>query len=174
MRRLILVASMLASFGVFASQGSEFSKLTPHEALDEANAMFRTGEASIQVKPTKIVGQFKDGSLGAVPLEKEFLVSIAPYLNKMHPCDMHLPTGCTGELQNEKMGVTVYDKDSHRQLLFKMAKANPNGFIDLWLPRDREHLEIIVNYKGKKATKVIGTSIMDNTCITDMKLESVS
>jgi len=29
-----------------------------------------------------------------------------------------------------------------------------------------------VNYKGKKATKVIGTSIMDNTCITDMKLES--
>ncbi|MGX9522625.1 CueP family metal-binding protein [Vibrio mediterranei] len=164
---------ILFSVGVMASEGSEFEKLSPHKAMQKANLWYGTGKAMIQVRPNEIIGKFKDGSIAQIPLEDEFLVSIAPYIKRSHPCSFHGPTGCTGELQDKNVGVTIYDDRKHQQILSKVMRTNSNGFIDLWLPRDKEHLKVAITYKGMKATKEIGTTNEDLTCITDMKLQKV-
>lgn len=44
-----------------------------------------------------------------------------------------------------------------------------NGFIDLWLPRDRIY-QVKIEYDGKAAESTISTFDGDNTCITTMQL----
>lgn len=51
----------------------------------------------------------------------------------------------------------------------KMMKSQPNGFIDLWVPRDRKYTTKI-EYNGKSVEGEISTFEGDNTCITTMQL----
>jgi len=44
-----------------------------------------------------------------------------------------------------------------------------NGFIDLWLPRDKT-FNVTIEHNGKVAESVISTFEGDNTCITTMQL----
>src|SRR5699024_8097918 len=37
--------------------------------------------------------------------EDEFFVSIAPFINQTHPCEIHSLTGCQGEMVNEEFDV---------------------------------------------------------------------
>lgn len=161
---------VLTSFNALASQGSEFEKLTPEQALEQANAWHGSNQAGVQIFPTYITAKFADGSTGNIPIKDKHLVSVAPYINHTHPCDFHVATGCTGELQGVKVGVTVYDEASHKQLMQKMMTTNSNGFVDLWLPKDKKNLTVVIHYKGKEARKTLATGKTDLTCITDMKL----
>ncbi|CAM4221016.1 CueP family metal-binding protein [Vibrio neonatus] len=163
-------AILLVSFSSMASQGSDFEKLTPQQALVQANKWYGSHDASVQVFPTYMSAKFADGSQATLPIKDKHLISIAPFITHNHPCDFHVPTGCTGELKGVNVGVTVYDKTTNKQLIYKMLKTNPNGFIDLWLPKDRENLKVEITYAGKKATKILSTGKTDLTCITDMKL----
>jgi hypothetical protein len=101
--------------------------------------------------------------------EDEFFVSIAPYLNNTHPCAIHSLTGCQGELVEKEFYVTVIDPEGHPVLDKQAMKSQPNGFIDLWLPRDQTY-QVTVEHDGKKAEAEISTFIEDDTCITTMQL----
>ena len=44
-----------------------------------------------------------------------------------------------------------------------------NGFIDLWLPRDKT-FQVKIEHDGKTAESEVSTFEGDNTCITTMQL----
>ncbi len=50
------------------------------------------------------------------------------------------------------------------------VKTQNNGFLDLWLPREKV-LEITVSLDGKTATEEFTTNHGDQTCVTTMKIK---
>jgi len=100
--------------------------------------------------------------------DDEFFVSIAPFINETHPCDIHSLTGCQGELANEDVDLLI-ENSSGDVILNEKKQTEANGFIDLWLPRD-DTFNVTITQDGKKTTSVISTFDGDNTCITDMQL----
>lgn len=100
--------------------------------------------------------------------EEEFFVSIAPFNNVTHPCDIHSLTGCQGELVEEDFDLYITDS-SGDVVLDETMKTEGNGFIDLWLPRNETYQVVIT--QGDKATESeLSTFENDNTCITTMQL----
>lgn len=99
--------------------------------------------------------------------EDEFFVSIAPYVEKTHPCAIHSLTGCRGELVNTEIALLIKDLDGNT-IMDQTVTTQPNGFIDLWLPRDKVFL-VTMTYQGMKAESEISTFKDDNTCITTMR-----
>jgi hypothetical protein len=57
-------------------------------------------------------------------------------------------------------GLTLLDEDT---------TTLPNGFIDLWLPRDLK-VDVSIRARGLQAAVRVGTSDTDSTCITTPKL----
>ena len=100
--------------------------------------------------------------------EREFFVSIAPYKQDTHPCQIHSLTGCQGELTNEEFNVRIADSNGNI-VLDEVKMSGSNGFIDLWLPRDQQY-QVIIEQDGKKAESTLSTYKNDNTCITTMQL----
>jgi len=100
--------------------------------------------------------------------DDKFFVSIAPFINETHPCDIHSLTGCQGELANEDVEVHI-ENSSGDVILDEKKQTEANGFIDLWLPRD-DTFNVTITQDGKKTTSEISTFDGDNTCITDMQL----
>src|SRR5699024_4598072 len=80
--------------------------------------------------------------------EDEFFVSIAPFLNETHPCDIHSLTGCQGELVNEDLEVQI-ENSSGEVILDEKQQTEANGFIDLWLPRD-DTFNVTITQEEKK------------------------
>src|SRR5699024_7565991 len=72
--------------------------------------------------------------------EDEFFVSIAPFVNETHECDIHSLTGCQGELVDTEF--EVYIEDSEGEVI-----------------KDEE-----------ESTSEITTFDGDKTCITDMQM----
>ncbi|WP_438350743.1 CueP family metal-binding protein [Paenibacillus sp. FA6] len=100
--------------------------------------------------------------------ENEFFISIAPYVKETHPCAIHSLTGCQGEMVEEEFDVYIADMEGN-MILDQTMKSQSNGFIDLWLPRDKTY-RITVEHDGKTAESEISTFKDDNTCITTMQL----
>lgn len=100
--------------------------------------------------------------------EDEFFVSIAPFLETTHPCEVHSLTGCQGELVEEEFEVYIEDEDGNIILDDSMTSFK-NGFMDLWLPREK-NLQITIEHEGKTSTAEISTFEGDKTCITTMQL----
>lgn len=100
--------------------------------------------------------------------EKEFFVSIAPYVEQTHPCAIHSLTGCQGELADEEFFLQIADSDGN-VFVDKAVRSLANGFIDLWLPRDRTY-NVRIEQAGKSAEAAITTFEGDNTCIATMQL----
>ncbi|MFA9556794.1 CueP family metal-binding protein [Evansella sp. AB-rgal1] len=99
--------------------------------------------------------------------EDEFFVSIAPYVETTHPCAIHSLTGCQGEMIEEEFA--VYIEDIEGNVIFdSKLKSFENGFIDLWLPRDKK-LRVVIEHDGKRVESEISTFEDDNTCITTMQ-----
>ncbi|PZD97386.1 hypothetical protein DNH61_03300 [Paenibacillus sambharensis] len=98
----------------------------------------------------------------------EFFVSIAPYINDTHPCAIHNLATCRGEMKNEKFDVLIVDLEGS-VVLSETMQSQANGFVDLWLPRDRKY-RVTITYGDKTATSEISTFENDNTCIADMQL----
>jgi hypothetical protein len=98
----------------------------------------------------------------------EFFVSIAPYVKNTHPCATHSLTGCQGELTEQEFSVTIEDTEGN-VIVDQTMKSQSNGFIDLWLPRDKKY-NVMIEQDGVKAKAEISTFKSDNTCVTTMQL----
>ncbi|MEI2398526.1 CueP family metal-binding protein [Paenibacillus phytohabitans] len=100
--------------------------------------------------------------------ENEFFLSVAPYVQKTHPCATHSLTGCQGEMAGQEFDVYIEDAEG-KEVMKQTVKSQPNGFIDLWLPRDQK-LQITVTHDGKQAKTEVSTFKSDDTCLTTMQL----
>src|SRR5699024_9754641 len=100
--------------------------------------------------------------------EDEFFVSIAPFVQETHPCSIHSLTGCQGELAEKEFDVFIEDEDGNIIIDEKLTSLK-NGFIDLWLPRDK-NFHVKIQYDSKTVESEISTFEGDNTCITTMQL----
>ncbi|QED49477.1 hypothetical protein FSZ17_20635 [Cytobacillus dafuensis] len=77
-------------------------------------------------------------------------------------------TGCQGELANKEFNLFIEDADGN-VIQDEMVTSPSNGFIDLWLPRDKT-FQIKIEHDGKIAESKLSTFEGDPTCITTMKL----
>ncbi|MCK1975685.1 CueP family metal-binding protein [Jeotgalicoccus huakuii] len=101
--------------------------------------------------------------------ENEFFVSVAPYLTYTHPCEFHSLTGCQGELVNEKMDVKITD-DEGEIYVDETLTTLENGFLDFWLPRDKNYT-MEISYHDKTVNHDFSTFEGDSTCLTDLQLK---
>ncbi|MEQ2466259.1 CueP family metal-binding protein [Niallia hominis] len=98
----------------------------------------------------------------------EFFVSFAPYLIDTHPCAIHNLAGCRGELANKEFAVYIEDQDG-KVYVDEQITSQANGFIDVWLPRNKD-FKMTISYNGKTAKTEFATFKDDNTCITTLPL----
>jgi len=129
------------------------------EATDET--------ASITSKELIVTDKDEDETIYPLP-DDEFFVSIAPYINETHPCMNHSLTGCQGELVKEKFDVYIEDTEGNI-IVEDTLETEANGFIDLWLPRDKTY-NITIDQNGKKVESEFSTFEEDGTCITTLQL----
>jgi len=100
--------------------------------------------------------------------DEDFFVSIAPFIHQTHPCKTHALGSCQGELPKEEFEVRI-ENDKGDIITDETIASKPNGFIDLWLPRDNTYT-ITLTYDDKTVTGEITTFKGDDTCITTMQL----
>jgi len=77
-------------------------------------------------------------------------------------------TGCQGELVEEEFDVFIEDMEGN-VIIDEKVKSQTNGFIDLWIPRDKTY-RIKIKHVGKVSESEISTFENDGTCITNMQL----
>jgi hypothetical protein len=129
----------------------------------------KDAEVSASVTSSQLVLTDKDEKKTTYDLPKdEFFVAIAPYIETTHPCETHSLTGCQGELTNKEFDLYIED-DKGNVIMDETVKSQSNGFIDLWLPRDKTY-KVNVTRDGKKAEQEISTFDGDLTCISTMQL----
>lgn len=131
-----------------------------------ANQTFK-GSASITSEELIVTHENGRKEVYELP-EDEFFVSIAPYVEQTHPCAIHSLTGCRGELAGEEFDVYIEDSEGTVIVNEKMVSTQ-NGFIDLWLPRDKTY-QVKIQYGEKSAVSELKTFAGDDTCITTMQL----
>ncbi|AIW40971.1 CueP family metal-binding protein [Paenibacillus polymyxa] len=124
--------------------------------------------ASITSSQLSVSEDGKTTKTYALP-DNEFFLSIAPYMEQTHPCATHSLTGCQGEMKDEEFSVTIHDSTGNSVMNKTLVKSQSNGFIDLWLPRDKTY-SVTVEHEGKSAKSQISTFETDDTCITTMQL----
>ena len=100
--------------------------------------------------------------------EDDFFVSIAPFINETHPCEIHSLTGCQGEMVDKDFDISIEDMEGNI-ILDEAMNSGSNGFIDLWIPRDKTY-RVKVTHDGKQVESEISTFENDGTCITTMQL----
>lgn len=137
--------------------------------VDEYSAGNFTDDHSASISATELIITNEDDTEKAYELpEDEFFVSIAPFVNETHPCDIHSLTGCQGELVDADFDIVIENKAGDI-VVDETMNSEKNGFVDLWLSRD-ETYNVTVNYDGKEVKSEISTFDQDGTCITTMQL----
>jgi len=142
----------------------------PEEALALANAWKEEG-AGVQSYLTSeaVVFRLGGGREVRVPLpEDRMVVAVAPYVRFTHPCEVHFMSSCQGELAGERVWLRVEDANGGVVREGEVALL-PNGFVELWLPRDRRYL-LTVRYRGLEARRTLETFAGSPTCVTDLRL----
>ncbi|MDP2813915.1 MAG: CueP family metal-binding protein [Erysipelotrichaceae bacterium] len=94
----------------------------------------------------------------------EFYVSVAPYINEVHPCKTHNLVSCRGEIFNKEFEVSIVREDGI-VILSQKAKSMNSGFIGLWLPKGIEAI-LTIKYNGLSVARPISTFDNSDTCIT--------
>ncbi|MFA5180543.1 MAG: CueP family metal-binding protein [Syntrophales bacterium] len=174
---IVMSIFILYSQIAFAQHGQDQQLRDELKGIDAKKAMkiaYKWRSENIDVKtfvtPDAVNFQFKDGKTVAVPLPDDLMiVSIAPYVNKTHPCATHTMSSCDAELKITNVKVVAVTAGG-KTLINKTMKTAPTGFLDLWLPRNQA-INITVNSKGKSATGKIFTNRDSKTCETTLKLE---
>ena len=64
-------------------------------------------------------------------------------------------TGCQGEMAEEEFDVYIEDTEGNL-ILDETLKSQSNGFIDLWLPRDKTY-RITITHDGKTVKSEFST-----------------
>lgn len=93
-----------------------------------------------------------------------FYLSMAPYINDVHPCTQHNLVSCRGEQFNQEFDVNITTKDGKVVLNQKM-KSMSNGFIGVWLPRNIDAV-LTIKYADLSVTVDIATFADNDTCLT--------
>jgi len=169
--------ALLASFGIEAGSGSaggaDSDQADPAAivaTLDELPLSDRPEDLATSITATELRIQPDTPDEATVPLEgDDFYLSIAPYRDETHPCTFHSPTGCVGELRSTPIELRVTDAESGEVVVERAAETADNGFVGLWLPRDREY-EIEVVSDGDRGIETVRTGDGDPTCITTLRL----
>lgn len=78
-------------------------------------------------------------------------------------------TGCQGELVEKEFDVYIEDEDG-KVIVDEKITSQPNGFFDLWLPRNKTYLTKI-EYDGKSVEAELSTFEDAGTCITNLQLK---
>lgn len=68
----------------------------------------------------------------------------------------------------EEFDIYIEDMDGN-VIVDDTLESQPNGFIDLWLPRDKKY-QVKIDHNGKQVESEISTYENDATCITTMQL----
>lgn len=177
MKKLVIGVTGVAvvALGVYLFALSDGKDETSKIATGEIKQMvqnFSSGNstalsASITPRELTVVSEDSKETTFRLP-DDEFFVSIAPFVNETHPCAIHSLTTCRGEMANEEFNIYIEDVDG-KVVMDQVIKSQPNGFIDLWIPRDKD-LKIKISHDGKTVESEISTFDKDNTCITTMQL----
>jgi len=167
-----VLALMVAGCGENGDRGSATSAARNGEAVKKLVSDLSAGKIkakSASVSATELTVEWPDGerTVHALP-QDEFFVSIAPYIDRTHPCVNHSLTGCRGELAGMPFDIRIED-ESGAVLLETTAVTPDNGFIDLWLPRNRT-FRVTISRDGRTAVSDISTFDGEPTCITTMRL----
>lgn len=168
--RLTFLAVLLIS--IMAACNNETSESNQEKDIKEMVHDYSVGDfeditASITSHELIVTDQNNKETTYDLP-EDEFFVSIAPFETTTHECAIHSLTGCQGELVEVDFQVHIEDEDGN-VVIDKTMTTFENGFIDLWLPRDKT-FNVTIEHNGKVAESVISTFEGDNTCITTMQL----
>ena len=145
--------------------------LDAREALALANRWGTTTpevQSYVDTKAVKVT--FKNsGKSVEIPLpEDQMVVAFAPYIDKTHPCEIHYMSGCQGELVDTSVKVVASLSDGV-VLIDKEITTMKNGFLELWLPRNKE-ITVTMEALGRRVEGKIGTFPDSNTCITTFQL----
>lgn len=160
-----------------AQAGRGISVETALEKADAAQAIARANEwkwsrkdVKSYVTPEKVIFEFPDGSITRIALpEEKQMVALAPYLRETHPCATHYTSSCQGELAEQPFSVKAVDPEGH-VLIDEVMTTGKNGFIELWLPRDRQ-ISLEIRQGNLIARNTIGTFADSKTCVTTFQLQ---
>lgn len=135
-------------------------------SLDQTNDDRDSGVMG-SVRYDSIVFSTPDGET-ILPIEDEFYLALAPYVDQTHECYYHNLATCQGELVGEDIDVTITTDDGE-VLVDETATTYDNGFVGFWLPRDITGT-IEVTHDGRSVTAPIATGPDDPTCVTTLQL----
>lgn len=177
MKKIILTIAVLivGAAGIFIVTSKNEDTSSNNRAAEDVKQLVqhysanRTVQASASINSHQLIVAVE----GAKPVtyalpDDEFFVSIAPFKQKTHPCAIHSLTGCQGELVNEAFEVYIADTDGN-EIIHQTMTTLSNGFIDLWLPRNRTY-HVVIKQGNHIAESELSTFEGDNTCVTTMQL----
>ena len=175
--KLKLLAISLLAMTTLVACSSESSQTTISTASEQKDIKDLVNDYSVgnikaesaSITSTQLITKDLNGNEEVFELpEDEFFVSIAPYITQTHPCTNHSLTSCQGEMINKEFDVTIKDTEGNVIVDEKM-KTQANGFIDLWVARDKT-FEISIEHEGKKVESTFSSFEKDGTCITTLQL----
>lgn len=156
-----------------AGEAGPLAGLSAREAVALANDWAARGEAvTTYVTTETLFVKWPDGREAKVALPRDqAYVAVAPYVNSTHPCTFHYISSCRAELAGTPFKVTARTDDG--RVVFEGAVTSlPNGFVELWLPRDLDlTLTVEAPGLGLAGQGRISTRSGSRTCVTDIKLD---
>ncbi|MDA3940984.1 MAG: CueP family metal-binding protein [Spirochaetia bacterium] len=190
MKKIAIIALSLISIIIFfacssrevqsqpMSSSSSKSSISPkgldnldaREALVLANK-WKTSNPEITsfIESDKLIVQFANKTTVEIPLPSEsMVVALAPYIDKTHSCSTHYISGCQGELVDVSVKVLALQDDG-TVLIDQTMKTMANGFIELWLPRNK-NISLTLESMNLKSEGELTTFSDSNTCITTFQL----
>ncbi|WP_243028635.1 CueP family metal-binding protein [Thermus albus] len=170
MKKLLALALGVA-LGVAQAPSPEALKgLGPEEALALAKRWREEGQKVVSyATPEALFFEFADGRKVQMALKDRFLLAVAPYVSRTHPCQVHYFSSCTGELQEEVFEVRVLEGE--KEVLKTQLKTGRDGFFELWLPRNRRYT-LEIRHGNLVATGSVATFSQSPTCLTGFRLSS--
>lgn len=165
----LLLILLLAACNNSSSNEKEVNEVKDIKEMvhDYSVGSFEDVSASITSHELIVTDSNKEETSYELP-EEEFFVSIAPFIETTHECAIHSLTGCQGELVEKEFDVYIQD-EAGDVVVDETMTSFANGFIDLWLPRDKTYT-VKIGYDGKTAESKLSTYKGDNTCVTTMQL----
>jgi hypothetical protein len=169
MKTKLIIPALLFAVVLTACGGNRVLETENIKELVHDYSVGNINNQSASITPTQLIVTDSNDkkTVYALP-DDEFFVSIAPYVNETHPCTYHSLTGCQGEMVEEELNVLIEDTDGNA-IVDQTMKTQKNGFIDLWLPRNKKYRAVITQ-GDKKVEAEFSTFEGDATCITTMQL----
>lgn len=171
MRKTLAFLGVALALGLAQAPSPEALRgVSPEEALRLAKRLRQEGQPVVSyVTPEAFFFEFPDGRKAQVALKDRFLLAVAPYRLRTHPCQVHYFSSCTGELQEEVFEVRVLEGE--KEVLKTQVRSGKDGFFELWLPRNRRYT-LEIRWGNLAATGSVATFSQSPTCLTGFRLAS--